>query len=121
MSRQPFGFGKPAAVRDLPKVDPTPIPEDDGEVIARADRAAADLGFVHRPASPAAAAPQPPAPVYAPAPRLQRKQKELEPRGQLTVRGTMRSLKRFIDYCDEQELSYGEAIDRLLDEVKFGK
>lgn len=40
-----------------------------------------------------------------------------EPVDQLSIRGPVRVLNQFIDYCDAHQLSYWEALEKLVDEA----
>lgn len=100
MSR--FGFDdKPIKLPDL-KTAVTRNP--DGELIAEVARAGRDLGFVSRESKASTGK----------APRARRRRREK--RSNLLIHGPERVLERFRNYADAEDLSYWEAIERLLDQ-----
>lgn len=74
-----------------------------------ADRLAKSQGFTSREAGSA-----------TPAPILMKKRRRVqhdEPVDQLSIRGPVRVLNAFIDYCEEHKLSYWEGMERLVQEA----
>jgi len=119
--------GSPAKIKPTPKADPKPKAAKPRSVTKApqkakakpavrkaqdelADRLAKSQGFTSREAAPA------PAPVPA-APMLMKKRRRVqhaEPVDQLSIRGPVRVLNDFIDYCEEHKLSYWEGMERLV-------
>ena len=76
---------------------------------ALADRLAKSQGFTSREANQAPAAPL-----------LMKKRRRIqhdEPVDQLSIRGPVRVLNGFIDYCEAHKLSYWEGMERLVEEA----
>lgn len=72
------------------------------------DRLAKSQGFTSREAAPT---------FVEAAPILMKKRRRVhhaEPVDQLSIRGPVRVLNEFIDYCDEYKLSYWEGLERLV-------
>jgi len=67
-----------------------------------ADRAAKSLGFASREEQPVIL-------------KKRRLTHHDEPVDQLSIRGPVRVLNKFITYCETENLSYWEALDRVLD------
>ena len=76
---------------------------------ALVDRLAKSQGFTSREASP-----EPAAPVLM---KKRRRVQHDEPVDQLSIRGPVRVLNDFIDYCETHKLSYWEGMERLVQEV----
>ena len=75
-----------------------------------ADELAKSRGFTSREAAPAP----------APAPLLMKKRRRVqhaEPVDQLSIRGPVRVLNGFIDYCEANKLSYWEGLERLVQQA----
>lgn len=75
-----------------------------------ADRLAKSQGFTSREASQIPAAPI-----------LMKKRRRIqhdEPVDQLSIRGPVRVLNGFIDYCEENKLSYWEGMERLVQDAE---
>lgn len=99
---------KPKAVTKAPR-KPKPKPPVRKAQDALADRLAKSQGFTSREANQSAAAPV-----------LMKKRRRIqhdEPVDQLSIRGPVRVLNGFIDYCEEQKLSYWEGMERLVEEA----
>ena len=78
-----------------------------------ADRLAKSQGFTSREAAPLQA-------QAASAPVLMKKRRRVqhsEPVDQLSIRGPVRVLNGFIDYCEENKLSYWEGLEQLVAEA----
>jgi hypothetical protein len=99
--KKPEGRDKPATKLDLSGFAPEPAaaaPSADEQ--ARQDRAAARVGFTSR----------------EPTDRVQRvRRKASEPLDQVAVKGPLSVINRFKQYANDTELTYAEAITRLLD------
>jgi len=79
-----------------------------------ADRLAKSQGFTSREAVPVPP-PAPPAPVLM---KKRRRVQHAEPVDQLSIRGPVRVLNDFIDYCEAHKLSYWEGMERLVADAK---
>jgi len=77
-----------------------------------ADRIAKSQGFTSREAAPA---PVPAAPILM---KKRRRVQHAEPVDQLSIRGPVRVLNGFIDYCEAHKLSYWEGMERLVAEAE---
>ena len=77
-----------------------------------ADRLAKSQGFTSREAVPA---PAQPAPILM---KKRRRIQHAEPVDQLSIRGPVRVLNGFIDYCEAHKLSYWEGMERLVAEAE---
>ena len=97
MSR--FGFDE-TPLR-LPKLTSTVARKPAAETMAEISQAGRELGFVPREAK---------------APRARRRKREK--RSNMLIHGPERVLARFRDYADRTDVSYWEAIERLLDECE---
>jgi len=75
-----------------------------------ADRLAQSQGFTSREAKPAA----PMTPLLM---KKRRRVQHAEPVDQLSIRGPVRVLNGFIDYCEAHKLSYWEGMERLVAEA----
>ena len=75
-----------------------------------ADRIAKSQGFTSREAAAA-----PAAPVLM---KKRRRIQHAEPVDQLSIRGPVRVLNDFIDYCEDNKLSYWEGMERLVSEAQ---
>lgn len=97
---------KPKAVTKAPRKPKTKPPvrkaQDD-----LADRLAKSQGFTSREAAQAA-------PVLM---KKRRRVQHDEPVDQLSIRGPVRVLNGFIDYCEAHKLSYWEGMERLVQEA----
>ncbi len=100
-------ISKPKAVTNAPrKAKPKPAVRKVQESLA--DKLAEKHGFTSREA--------------APAPVLLKKRRRIqhdEPVDQLSIRGPVRVLNGFIDYCDANKLSYWEGMERLVTEAGY--
>lgn len=99
---------KPKAVTKSPR-KPKPKPAVRQAQDALADRLANSQGFTSREAIQAPAAPI-----------LMKKRRRVhheEPVDQLSIRGPVRVLNGFIDYCEAHKLSYWEGMARLVEEA----
>ena len=76
---------------------------------ALADRLARSQGFTSREAVPSQ-----PAPILM---KKRRRVQHAEPVDQLSIRGPVRVLNDFIDYCETHKLSYWEGMERLVQEA----
>lgn len=98
---------KPKAVTKAPRKAKTKPPvrkaQDD-----LADRLAKSQGFTSREAGPTA-------PVLM---KKRRRVQHDEPVDQLSIRGPVRVLNGFIDYCEAHKLSYWEGMERLVQEAE---
>jgi hypothetical protein len=74
-----------------------------------ADRLAKSQGFTSR-----EAAETPAAPILM---KKRRRVQHDEPVDQLSIRGPVRVLNGFIDYCEAHKLSYWEGLERLVEEA----
>jgi hypothetical protein len=92
-----FGFEDTAA--RLVKLKSTGEPKPDTKKLAELAEAGRDLGFVPREAR---------------APKTRRRKREK--RSNILIHGPERVLVRFRDYADREDLSYWEAIERLLEQ-----
>jgi hypothetical protein len=95
-----LGFGKAKHERiDLSSFKlgtaPRPVAQDEDAI---ADRAAKDHGFTSR----------------EPTERVVRKRKPTEPQDSIYIRGPLSLINEFKTYCDENELTYGDAIAVLM-------
>jgi len=79
-----------------------------------ADRLAKSQGFTSREAAPVA----PPAPAPPVLMKKRRRVQHAEPVDQLSIRGPVRVLNDFIDYCEAHKLSYWEGMERLVADAK---
>lgn len=96
-----IGFEKgPLRLSEIKPVEKRKPSKDETEEAVRAGH---ELGFVPREV--------PREPETAPRTRNRKREK----RGNLLIHGPDRVLARFRDFADEADLSYWEAIDRLLD------
>lgn len=99
---------KPKSVTKAPqKSKPKPAVRKAQDDLA--DRLAKSQGFTSREAGQAPAAPV-----------LMKKRRRIqhdEPVDQLSIRGPVRVLNGFIDYCEENKLSYWEGMERLVAEA----
>ena len=102
MSR--FGFEEKPL--ELPELKTAVERNPDGKLIAEVARAGRDLGFVPRDSKPSAGK----------APRARRRRREK--RSNILIHGPERVLDRFRDFADAEDLSYWEAIERLLDQQR---
>jgi len=75
-----------------------------------ADRLAKSQGFTSR-----EAVPTPTAPLLM---KKRRRVQHAEPVDQLSIRGPVRVLNGFIDYCEAHKLSYWEGMERLVAEAE---
>ena len=99
---------KPKAVTKTPrKIKAKPAVRQAQDDLA--DRLAKSQGFTSREATQAPAAPV-----------LMKKRRRVhheEPVDQLSIRGPVRVLNGFIDYCEAHKLSYWEGMERLVEEA----
>jgi len=99
---------KPKAVTKAPrKTKPKPPVRKAQDDLA--DRLAKSQGFTSREASQA-----PAAPVLL---KKRRRVQHEEAVDQLSIRGPVRVLNGFIDYCETHKLSYWEGMERLVEEA----
>ena len=99
---------KPKAIAKTPrKVKPKPAVRQVQDELA--DRLARSQGFTSREASQA-----PAAPILM---KKRRRVHHAEPVDQLSIRGPVRVLNDFIDYCEAHKLSYWEGMERLVEEA----
>lgn len=99
---------KPKAVTKAPR-KPKPKPPVRKAQDDLADRLAKSQGFTSREANHSPAAPL-----------LMKKRRRVqhdEPVDQLSIRGPVRVLNGFIDYCEANKLSYWEGMERLVEEA----
>ncbi len=100
---------KPKAVTKAPrKSKPKPAVRQAQDALA--DRLAKSHGFTSREAGNAPAAPV-----------LMKKRRRVhhdEPVDQLSIRGPVRVLNNFIDYCETHKLSYWEGLERLVENAE---
>ncbi len=99
---------KPKAVTKTPR-QPKPKPAVRKAQDDLADKLAQSHGFTSREA-------------IAAAPILMKKRRRIqhaEPVDQLSIRGPVRVLNGFIDYCDANKLSYWEGMERLVTEAGY--
>jgi hypothetical protein len=90
---------------------PSPRPPELRENIEKIDRAAAELGFVSREATPIS----PAAPiVISEAMPVKRRKPVEEPTFSFTARVSVRSGNAFIKWCEEERITYREGFDRLM-------
>lgn len=97
---------KPVAKAPLKAKSKPPVRKAQDDL---ADRIAKSQGFTSREASQPAAAPI-----------LMKKRRRVhhdEPVDQLSIRGPVRVLNGFIDYCETHKLSYWEGMERLVEEA----
>ena len=99
---------KPKAVTKSPR-KPKPKPAVRQAQDALADRLAKSHGFTSREAGQV-----PTAPILM---KKRRRIQHDEPVDQLSIRGPVRVLNGFIDYCEEHKLSYWEGMERLVEEA----
>lgn len=105
MSEGKFGFTSdvPNEEQDLAlSFAPTPINRADIN-IAAVDRAAQDAGFTSRESGPH---------------RRRRRIPPAEPTRYIAIRAPETLYMRFLHYADKHQLTYSDAISRLLDEVE---
>jgi len=99
---------KPKAVTKAPrKTKAKPVVRKAQDDLA--DRLAKSQGFTSREAK------------ASPAPLLMKKRRRVqhaEPVDQLSIRGPVRVLNDFIDYCEAHKLSYWEGMERLVAEAE---
>ena len=100
---------KPKAVAKTPR-KPKPKPAVRKAQDDLADRLAKSQGFTSREAAPA-----PAAPILM---KKRRRVQHAEPVDQLSIRGPVRVLNGFIDYCEAHKLSYWEGMERLVAEAE---
>jgi len=102
---------KPEAITKAPrKAKPKPAVRKAQDDLA--DRLAKSQGFTSR---EAAATPAPAAPILM---KKRRRVQHAEPVDQLSIRGPVRVLNGFIDYCEAHKLSYWEGMERLVAEAE---
>lgn len=111
-----FGF----AQRRLPGEIPT-APEMPAEKDRTIDKAAEKLGFHSREPSPPSKPSTSDLPAANPYQPLRRNEPNPidGPLHQISVRGPMVKINRFIRYCKENDLPYWRAIDKFLDDNDF--
>lgn len=97
------------------KTNTPPIEE---KTLREADAVAADVGFPSREPSPPEAETEPPQPVP---PLLRRKRAPSRPKGQLNIQGPADVLQEFIEYCEENNVTYWEALEQLVPKKKRKK
>jgi len=81
-----------------------PLAPEDAETIAKVDQVAERVGFPSREATPAQESDQP----------LRRRTRKSRPKAQLNIQGPKEVLSDFIQYCEENDISYWEAIEQML-------
>jgi len=110
---KPKAVLKPKTVRKTPvKAKPKPAVRKAQDALA--DRLAQSQGFTSREATPATPM------ISQAAPLLMKKRRRVqhsEPVDQLSIRGPVRVLNGFIDYCEANKLSYWEGLERLVAEA----
>lgn len=124
MSDNAFGFGAARKKRSEKTKEPSPkepspserrlnlgdlkgrrsLAPEDAETIAKVDLVAEKAGFPSREATPAQEPDQP----------LRRKRRKSRPKAQLNIQGPKDVLTEFIQYCEENDISYWEAIEQML-------
>ena len=94
---------------DLSDIKPTPRPErsrsEQRREVAVIDEVAREHGF-SKPAAPAML------------PRRQKSAYAGEQLHQVSVKGPLSVMGRFIEYCDRERLPYWQAIEKLLDQAE---
>lgn len=121
MSDTSFGFGAARQKRTDKSKEPSPkerrlnlgdlkerpplAPEDTG-TIDKVDQVAERVGF---PSREATARPEPDQP-------LRRKGRKIRAKGQVNIQGPKEVLAQFIQYCEDNDLAYWEAIEKMLAE-----
>jgi len=104
---------KPKTVRKTPlKAKPKPAVRKAQDALA--DRLAQSQGFTSREATSAIPMISQAAPLLM---KKRRRVQHAEPVDQLSIRGPVRVLNRFIDYCEANKLSYWEGLERLVAEA----
>jgi len=104
---------KPKTVRKTPvKAKLKPAVRKDQDALA--DRLAQSQGFTSREAPTATPMTSPVAPLLM---KKRRRVQHAEPVDQLSIRGPVRILNGFIDYCEANKLSYWEGLEQLVAKV----